>query len=220
MKRHKQAEAFISEEGDRWFERNWATGMPSTPVHAIPIDMIAQIVVDGRRLLEIGCSNGRNLATLSTRHGIDAYGIDPSAQAIAACRKNFPSLNLTTGTADQLPYPPEHFDVVWFGFCLYLIDRPLLMASLAEADRVLRDGGFLVITDFDPPSARMRPYKHREGLFSYKMDYSALFLANPAYSLIEKKSYSHTSTAFDPDPDERVATSILQKSTLTAYPID
>ena len=103
------------------------------------------------------------------------------------------------------------------GFCLYLVDRSLLQRVVAEADRVLANGGLLAILDFDPDVPCARPYHHRPGLMSYKMDYAALFLANPAYVLVDKLSTSHTTGQWDPDPQERVALSLSRKNLEQAY---
>ena len=43
------------------------------------------------------------------------------------------------------------------------------------------------------------------------MNYSMLFLSNPQYYLIEKKSYSHENDFFDSDIQERVSAQILYK---------
>lgn len=91
------------------------------------------------------------------------------------------------------------------------------MQAIAEADRVCQEGGFVAITDFDPPHPVRRPYHHRPGVYSWKMDYSRLFLANPAYVLAAKRSYAHGDSAFDPDPGERIATWLLYKSLTQAY---
>ena len=69
---------------------------------------------------------------------------------------------------------------------MYLIDRSLLMKAVSEADRVLKDNGFLVITDFDPIYPFKNKYLDMDQIHSYKADYSKLFLANPSYSLVEK----------------------------------
>ena len=127
------------------------------------------------------------------------------------------SRTLRTGTADELPYDDASFDVVWFGFCLYLVDRTLLMRTVSEADRVLRDGGVLAIVDFEPEAPCARPYSHRPGLLSYKMDHSRLFLANPAYVLAEKHATSHTTGRWEHDPQERVALTICRKDLEHAY---
>jgi len=213
-----QTSLFVAAEGDNWFERNRDVlrRRANTSVE-IPLSMITEIVPPGGSVLEIGCSNGSNLADLSRRISIRGYGVDPSAKAVADGAGSMPGIELSVGTANALPYPNGHFDVVWFGFCLYLVDRSRLTASVAEADRVLRDNGYLVITDFDPPHPCRRRYHHLEGVHSYKADYSKLFLANPAYTLVAKRSYSHAGPGFDPDPNERVATWVLAKSMTNAY---
>lgn len=168
-------------------------------------------------MLEIGCGQGHNLDALGRLRCIEGHGIEPSREAVRAGAQTFPALALRCGTADELPYDDASFDLVWFGFCLYLVDRTLLQRTVAEADRVLRDGGLLAIVDFDPAAPCMRRYHHREGLRSYKMDHARLFLANPAYVLVAKHSTSHTSGMWEPDPQERVALSLCRKDLEHAY---
>jgi ubiquinone/menaquinone biosynthesis C-methylase UbiE len=212
-----QREIFLTGEGDAWFQRNRVALHAESPVRNKPLAMFAPYLAPGDEVLEIGCADGSNLAILSARHGVGGYGVDPSQQAVTAGRENHPELILHQGTADALPFPDGKFKLVWFGFCLYLLDRGSLMRAIAEADRVCMEGGFIAITDFDPPLPSCRPYHHRPGIFSWKMDYSRLLLANPAYVLVEKASYSHTETAFEPNPGERIATWLLKKSLSGAY---
>ena len=102
------------------------------------------------------------------------------------------------------------FDVVYFGFCLYLVDRFDLFQVVAEADRVLKTGGFLFITDFDPRIAMKRKYHHKEGVYSYKMKYENLFLGSPSYTLIEKRLH-HIVNGNLPKDEDMVSTCVLQK---------
>jgi SAM-dependent methyltransferase len=213
-----QTNAFLAGEGDNWFERNREVlQRRASETQDIPLSMIAEVAPPGGSVLEIGCSNGSNLADLNRRVSIRGFGVDPSAKAVADGAALAPAIQLSVGTANALNYQNEFFEVVWFGFCLYLIDRSLLGAAVAEADRVLRDNGHLVITDFDPPYPCRRKYHHLEGVQTYKADYSKLFLANPAYALVAKRSYSHAGPGFHPDPNERVATWVLAKSMTNAY---
>jgi SAM-dependent methyltransferase len=213
-----QTSAFLGGEGDKWFERNReALQRRPADAHDIPLSMIAEVMQPGGSILEIGCSNGNNLAELNRRVPIRGFGIDPSVKAVAEGAALAPAIQLSVGAANALQYPGEHFDVVWFGFCLYLIDRSFLAAAVAEADRVLRDGGYLAITDFDPPYPCRQKYHHLAGVNSYKADYSKLFLGNPAYALAAKRSYSHAGRGFHADPNERVATWVLAKSMTNAY---
>ena len=62
-------------------------------------------------VLEIGCSNGWRLEAIREKYGCDCLGIDPADS-------QFPYI--FKGTADSLPYPDNQFDLVIYGFCLYL----------------------------------------------------------------------------------------------------
>ena len=216
---HFQKDVFLASEGDRWFGRN--RGVQDVASHLC--ETVAARVAshlsstDETRVLEIGCGQGQNLAALRALVPIVAHGIDPSQEAITVGSQRFPFLALEKGSADALPYTADSFDVVWFGFCLYLVDRSLLFRVVAEADRVLRDGGLLAILDFDPGQPSRRPYHHYHGLYTYKMDYSRLFLGNPSYLLIEKISSSHTAGKWSPDPQERLALTLCRKSHEQAY---
>ena len=216
---HLQKKIFLASEGNHWFRRNRETLDKFTNLGEIAIHCITANLagISNARVLEIGCGQGQNLAALSNRVPIVGHGIDPSEEAIAEGAVRFPSLVLRKGTADALPYADESFDVVWFGFCLYLVDRSLLFRTISEADRVLRDGGLIVIMDFDPNVPSYRPYHHYPGLKSYKMNYSQLFLANPAYVLVEKRSAGHDASQWVHQSQDRVAVTFCRKDVDQAY---
>lgn len=203
---------------DEWFERNRVKlGAEASLLRSTKL--FSSHIVAGHRVLEIGASNGHQLHKLQQLTGCEAFGIDPSISAIADGKTKYPGLGLSTGTADKLEFPDECFDVVILGFCLYLVDRSLLMRAVAEADRVLRRGGMLMIADFDPAVTHRRPFAHQQGLWSYKMCYPDLWLASPDYVLVEKCSYSHEGDEFHSDPGERVAAWVLVKQSHDdAYP--
>jgi ubiquinone/menaquinone biosynthesis C-methylase UbiE len=214
--RNRQRGEFLGGEGDRWFDRN--RGDQIAPYMQFALDSILPFVRSDHRLLEVGCANGRNLAYIAqSRPGLQCAGVEPSAAAVEDARMRHPKIRFEQGSADRLPFDANHFDVVVFGFCLYLVDRELLFQAMAEADRVLRDQGFLVIIDFDPVGPRKRPYRHLDGVFSYKMDYSAAFVASGHYRLAQKSSFSHAGRAFEMSPADRVGTVILHKNVAAAY---
>ena len=93
------------------------------------------------------------------------------------------------GTADRLPYRDGLFDVVVFGFCLYLCDREDLFRIASEADRVLNDQGWLIIHDFYSPVPTRRDYHHKTGIYSYKMDYKTLFEWHPSIHVLPMRSF-------------------------------
>lgn len=214
--KRQQRDTFLAAEGNQWFVRNDNSTIADHTRGAL--DLLAQFVTAGARVLEIGCAAAANLAYLrEARPGIECHGIEPSAAAVAAARSRYPFVHVQVGSADVLPYEAQSFDVVYFGFCLYLVDRELLFTAVAEADRVLKDRGILGIIDFDPRGPRKRQYRHLPGLYSYKMDYSRMFLASDHYHLAAKASYSHFGRSFHSDSGERVATTVLYKDIAAAY---
>lgn len=177
---HPQRHAFLSGEGAAWWARNQDRVDYGDDD---PVQRAVKMLPTPESILEIGCANGGRLDALRRQTGAECSGIDPAASVIGSGSQAYPGIKLCQGTADRLPYR-RVFDIVIFGFCLYLLDRSDLFPAIAEADRVLQDGGHLLIYDFWPEFPCRRPYAHHAGLVSYKMDYSELFVANPAYRLI------------------------------------
>ena len=198
-----QTHAFIQGEGDAWWERN-RDKVDYGP--ADPVLRAMETLPAPRAVLEIGCANGGRLNAIHRLTGAECFGVDPSGEAIEDGSKAFLNIELAQATADSLPFK-RRFDLVIFGFCLYLLDRADLFSAVAETDRVLADGGHLLIYDFCPESPCSRPYIHLEGLRSYKMDYSALFAGNPAYRVVGRLEAEH-----------ETAVHIMTKSLTEAYP--
>lgn len=103
---------------------------------------------------------------------------------------------------------------------LYLVDRKLLLKSICEVDRVLKNGGYLAITDFNPQYPKKRSYRYVQGLFSYKMNCSNIFLLIPDYVMVDKYSFSHSSELFSEALEERTSSVILYKNREKAYIIE
>ncbi len=211
-----QNQIFSDGEGDAWYRRNKGNlQSPSDLKFRSDMDFLCQELRPLRgelaSMLEIGASSGLKLEYICSELECRGYGIDPSELAVTEgnARDKTAEISLATGRSDQLDFGDRSFDLVYFGFSLYFCDRDKILRSLSEADRVLRPGGFLAITDFDPDGPKVNNYAHRPGIFSFKQDYSMILLATSAYHLMAKRSYSHHQDFFDHDPDERVATWIL-----------
>jgi ubiquinone/menaquinone biosynthesis C-methylase UbiE len=214
-----QRDTFVSTEGNAWYARNLDDLFCALSMREHVVSRIATHLPEKSRntVMEVGCAAGRGLVALAEMRLVEGIGVDPSAEAIEYGMRQYPGLRLVQGTADQLPQDDNSVDVLWFGFCLYLVDRALLARAVAEADRVLKDGGLLVINDFDPDYPRMRKYRHCDGIWSYKMDYSSLFTANPAYVVVEKSSFSHACLQWEADPQERVGLWLCRKNLGLGY---
>ena len=213
-----QKEIFRSGEGDSWYDRNRETLEEYAPDSDVIVRTLQSLDIVPSRVLEIGCSSGQRLQLITDIFGAECAGVDPSAKAIAAGGARFPRLSLHVATADDLPFDDGNFDLIIFGFCLYLCDRKDLFRIAQEADRCLSNNGTLIINDFLPPFPYRNPYSHFEGVDSYKMDYGKMFTWNPAYSEMASLVYSHGGFRYRDIPDERVATVVLRKCEQYAYP--
>lgn len=210
-----QRAEFLAVEGDRWFARN-RDALRTADEDADPVLLVLADLPPQRRLLEIGSADGWRLDRIARRWGTECCGVDPSASAIAEGRARYPQLSLMQGTADKLPFAAGAFDTLVFGFCLYLCDPADHFRIAAEADRVLADGGWMIVYDFVPPQPWRNPYSHCAGLYSYKMDYARMFCWHPSYQL-------HSVSRAERDdlpapPDDRIAVTVLQKRSREAFP--
>jgi len=212
-----QKDLFLKTEGNNYYNRNQQNLDVVNKTSDELYSGYKKYINDGMVILEIGCSDGHNLSQLTKDRKCVAYGIDPSQDAIKDGKHRFPDLKLMVGTADELNLPDESIDIVIFGFCLYLVDRKLLAKVVAETDRVTKDNAYVGITDFDVKIPRKRRYKHYEDIYSYKYDYSKLFLAYPQYSLIEKWNKPSKESVFFSNIEERIGTTVLYKNHKDAY---
>ncbi len=121
---------------------------------ALPVDAIEQAVLDAvgehpGRLLDIGTGTGRLLERLASR--VDrGLGVDASRAMLALARSRLSKPDLAHCAVRQadmyrLPMPDGAFDTVVLQMVLHYAEDP--RAALAEAARVLRPGGLLLVVD-------------------------------------------------------------------------
>lgn len=196
----KQSDIFLQSEAEEWLARN----LKKLPVDNDPVmEAIESARITPNLVLEIGCSNGWRVNAMQKKWGCMAYGVDPLFKT-----KHW---NCRQGTADKIDHSDGAFDLVIYGWCLYLCDREDLFKIVAEGDRILREDGYIVIHDFHTANPHKRKYKHYEGLFSFKMDHAALWLANPTYKLVKRELFN--------SGDEQTSITIIRKDLDRGWPL-
>ena len=103
------------------------------------------------RLLDVGCAAGFFLA--EARASYEVQGVELSEWSSAHARDRL-GLPVVTGTLQQAAFPADHFDVITLWDVIEHVPDPVPL--LAEAARVLRRGGRLVLTTGDWGSAYAR----------------------------------------------------------------
>ena len=96
-------------------------------------------------VLDLGCGMGATVGYLYENHGIKAIGVDPSEKLIGFARRNYEFADFILGTGENIPFEEASFKGVFAECALSLMED--LDAALKEILRVLKKGGWLVITD-------------------------------------------------------------------------
>ncbi len=214
-----QEAAFLNGEGDQWFKRNAA--MLSEDVREDPaLWLIEQYGLKPKKVLEIGCSNGWRLAALQKKYGSTCVGVDPSMEALRDGAARFPALTLKRGLASDIPLK-ETFDLVVINFVMLWIAREELTRSISEIDRMVADGGSLLICDCDTSAPRRVRYHHlpEEDVWTYKANYDAMFTATTLYTSLARFTFSHSDHSRGTGTPEydRAFAALLKKSIFEQY---
>lgn len=217
--RKNQTEVFLDQEADAWFERNFSQQTKQHREQDLALNYLRKLDLNAKQVGEIGCADGWRLDELQQNFACECIGIEPSQTAIQTGLNRYENLTLLHGTAANTGLESDSLDILVLGFCLYLCDRRELFQIAFECDRILRDSGMLLIVDFMPPFPYKNPYHHLEGLQSYKLDYSKMFLWNPAYRLMHMETADLPKDPNTPvSPDSCVGLTVLLKDHRYAYP--
>ena len=183
---HKQS--FLNFEADKMFLRNkqiWLNkNYEKDEIFLLLRNKIKKS--DKLNILEVGCAAGYRLEFLKKKFPkCNFYGIDPSKIALNSNNKK--KINLKLATADHLPFADKKFDIIIYGFCLYLCDTVDLFKIASETYRTTKDKSLIIIADFIQDKVKYNKYKYVPGLFSRKMDYVNMFTWHPNINLINRK---------------------------------
>ena len=169
--RAAEAAAYFKANASEW-GRIRALHAPEKDVEAAIVRHLGSQPIE--HLLDAGTGTGRMLELLAPQVK-RAVGVDVSPEMLAIARDRLMRSNLAhcqvrQGDTYRLPYPSggalAGFDAVLFHQVLHYLDDP--GAAVAEAARVMRAGGRLLIADFAPHDLEFprQDFAHRRLGFS------------------------------------------------------
>ncbi len=103
--------------------------------------------LSGKKVLDIGCGDGIDLALLGNR-GAQVFGIDPSIEFIKKAQVNNPSGVFKEGVGEAIPCEDRMFDVVISKWAMQTSTN--VPKILSEMARVTKKNGMLVILSKHP----------------------------------------------------------------------
>lgn len=127
---------------------DYATHLPDTraeaPLDLAMVDAFVEAVGPGARVLDAGCGAGRMSRYLADR-GARVDGVDLSPGMVAMARRDHPDLTFGVASLSDLPFSDARFDGVLLWYSVIHTPPPGQPRIFAEAARVLRPGGHVLV---------------------------------------------------------------------------
>ena len=134
------------------------------------LDMVRRYIdLDGKRVLDVGCGIGTYIRRFR-QYTDDVHGIEVEPERVAEASLELPNIVLAVGEA--LPYPDDHFDLVFSNEVIEHVDDD--RQTIAEAVRVTRPGGSIVT--FAPN--RLYPFETHGAYFGKRYVFGNVPLVN------------------------------------------
>ncbi len=143
-----------------WLDAHFEAARPEyeAMLRAVPVEQ-------GWRVLDAGCGSGSYLPLLAELVGgggsIAALDVAPENIAVVEQRLSgwrlAPPVTTAVGSLTALPYPDQHFDMLWCANVVQYFSDTELLSVLAEFRRVVRPGGLVAVKDVDMQLWRVHP---------------------------------------------------------------
>lgn len=150
-------------------------------------------VKPGMKVLDVACGPGYVTQAIHLRHAA-AIGLDFSSSMLDIAKKLYPHLEFVEGDAQSLDFSDESFDAVVMNFGLLHLIKPEL--AIAEANRVLKSGGWFAFTVWAGPDRSPTGAVMFNNIMKYADQNVNMPQAPPNYYF----------------SDEKITTEILQKN--------
>jgi ubiquinone/menaquinone biosynthesis C-methylase UbiE len=97
----------------------------------------------------------------------------------------------------------------------------MLFKVISETDRVLANGGVLMIIDFFSEKPVRNDYQHIRDIdaYAFKQNYEDIFTASKLYQLLDKRSMNHATRGYDLSSDyyNKYTLTTLRKDLTAGY---
>lgn len=102
-----------------------------------------------KKVLDLGCGNGRIFEFLTDKKISGYFGIDQSEELVKIAKNRYPEGHFIIGNILETPYKNEQFDIV---ICLATLHHvptgKLRNQAIGEIYRILKPGGILLMTNW------------------------------------------------------------------------
>jgi ArsR family transcriptional regulator len=184
MARAEKARAYFSRNADGWDQLR-KLHVSEQKVEATLRDMVGEQPVNA--FLDLGTGTGRLLQLFEPIYR-QATGIDASREMLAVARANLErsgidKATIRLGDIFNLPLEGGRYDLVSIHQVLHYLDDPEM--AIAEATRMLRPGGRLVIVDFAPHGLEALRGEHHHARLGFSHAQMRTWLEKAGLDIVE-----------------------------------
>lgn len=105
------------------------------------------------KVVDLCCGTGL-MAGMASDAGLTPVGVDVSPAMLSVARQKHPHATFIDGDASNLFFSDNEFDAATISFALHEKPMDVARAILAEAVRVIRPGGLILVADYRLPTSR------------------------------------------------------------------
>ncbi|GAB5507338.1 MAG: metalloregulator ArsR/SmtB family transcription factor [Rhizobiaceae bacterium] len=193
-RREKRAAEYFSANAASW-DRIRSLHVPDQAVEAAMLKLVGETPFQS--MVDLGTGTGRLLELFAPlyRRGV---GIDLSREMLSVARANLDSAGVTNAQVRQgdLYAPPverDSADLVTMHQVLHYLDDPAL--AVAEAARLLRPAGRLLIVDFAPHGLEFLREEHAHVKLGFSDRQIEEWLSDAGLELVEKRDFDRRAAA-------------------------
>lgn len=130
------------------FLYDFLVGGALRPLHASMLSLLS--THHCRTVVDLCCGTGQFCGMATTR-GLESTGVDFSPAMLKVARRTHPGRIFIQSDATRTPLPDNSFDAATISFALHEKPRPMALGILAEAARLTRPDGVIVVADYRMP---------------------------------------------------------------------
>ena len=143
------------------------------------------------KILEVGCNIGMQLVNLNEMGFRNLYGIELQPHAVELAKQKTKGMNIIQGTAYDIPFKDEYFDLVFTSRVLIHMNPNEINKAIREIVRCSKE--YIYGNEYYADELTEIKNYHGQNNIAWKRNFPQLYLDNfPELKLLKEEKYKYT----------------------------